>query len=309
MTLEPGDFTIRLSAARNRAVGLMVVSLMQAMRCVELTRLANIAACIMRILGPRLHEHHVARANLVAAFPEKSTAEIERIALGMWDNIGRLAAEYVHLDRLWAHDPAHKQAECVEADQGGADRLLRLRDDGKPALIFFGHLANYELIGIIGSQFGCDLGFVYRQQHIAAIGNMIDKLRTRSMPTLTHAIRSGLGAGREIEQALKRGAHVGVLIDQHVIQGIEVNFFGRRCKISPMLAKLARRIECPIHGARVIRLPGHRFRCELTEAIEVPRDLRGRIDVHATMQAITSIMEGWVREYPDQWIWAHQRWR
>jgi KDO2-lipid IV(A) lauroyltransferase len=60
----------------------------------------------------------------------------------------------------------------------------------------------------------------------------------------------------------------------------------------------------------VVRLPDHhRFRVDLSEAVEPRRDAEGRIDVQATMQAITSVIEGWVREHPDQWLWVHRRWR
>jgi KDO2-lipid IV(A) lauroyltransferase len=59
----------------------------------------------------------------------------------------------------------------------------------------------------------------------------------------------------------------------------------------------------------MIRLPGHRFRIELTEAIEPARDADGLIDVQGTTQIMTSVVEKWVREYPDQWLWLHRRWR
>jgi KDO2-lipid IV(A) lauroyltransferase len=48
---------------------------------------------------------------------------------------------------------------------------------------------------------------------------------------------------------------------------------------------------------------------DLSEAIAAPRDPDGKIDVRATMQAITSFIEGWVREHPEQWLWLHRRWR
>jgi KDO2-lipid IV(A) lauroyltransferase len=88
-----------------------------------------------------------------------------------------------------------------------------------------------------------------------------------------------------------------------------VDFFGRPCRTNPIIARLARYYDVPIHGVRVIRLPGHRFRLEMTEAIEPKRDATGKIDVTATTQMITTIIEGWVREYPDQWLWLHRRWR
>jgi KDO2-lipid IV(A) lauroyltransferase len=72
---------------------------------------------------------------------------------------------------------------------------------------------------------------------------------------------------------------------------------------------LAREAECTIHGTRVIRLQNGRFMADFTEPVEPVRDAEGRIDVQGTMQAITDVVEGWVREYPEQWLWLHRRWR
>jgi KDO2-lipid IV(A) lauroyltransferase len=100
-----------------------------------------------------------------------------------------------------------------------------------------------------------------------------------------------------------------MLVDQYLTNGVEVTFFGRKTKANPMMARLLRQVECPIHGVRVIRLPGHRFRAELSEEVPPVRDAAGKIDVQGTMQAITTVIEGWIREYPDQWLWLHRRWR
>jgi len=100
-----------------------------------------------------------------------------------------------------------------------------------------------------------------------------------------------------------------MLVDQYNVQGVDVTFFGRRTKANPMLARLARHVECPIHGARMIRLPAHRFRIEMTEAIAPARDAEGKIDVARTMQIVTDVVEAWVREHPAQWLWLHRRWR
>jgi len=88
-----------------------------------------------------------------------------------------------------------------------------------------------------------------------------------------------------------------------------VIFFGRRCKANPMLARLAQHGEGPIHGVRMLRLGGRRFRGELTEALEVPRDPDGRLNIECTMQAITCVVEPWVRGHPEQWLWLNRRWR
>ena len=131
-------------------------------------------------------------------------------------------------------------------------------------------------------------------------------MRAVKMGTL---IPAGRDAPLKLAEALKNGQHVGMLVDQYLSNGVEVTFFGRKTRANPMLARLLRQIECPIHGVRIIRLPGHRFRAELSEEVKPVRDAAGQIDIQGTMQAVTSVIEGWVREYPDQWLWLHRRWR
>jgi KDO2-lipid IV(A) lauroyltransferase len=269
-------------------------------------RLAEWAGRLMHRVGPFRPEHRVGRANLTAAFPEKSPAEIDTILLGVWDNLGRVAAEYAHLDRLWDYDPARPDAGRIEVPATSIERFVRMRDDGKPGLVFAAHLANWELPALPGQVFGADNAVVYRMPNIGKIADAVRQIRARCMGTL---IPTGIGAPSAVAAALERGAHVGMLVDQYDHRGVEVVFFGRPCKANPMIARIARHFDCPIHGVRSIRLPGHRFRLELTEAIEPPRDRDGKLDVQATMQMITSIVEGWVREHPEQWLWLHRRWR
>ncbi len=88
-----------------------------------------------------------------------------------------------------------------------------------------------------------------------------------------------------------------------------VTFFGQRTMANPLLARLAQHFNCPIHGTRIVRLPGHRFRAELTEEIVPVRDAAGKVDIPGTMQKVITVIEGWIREYPEQWLWLHRRWR
>ena len=91
-------------------------------------------------------------------------------------------------------------------------------------------------------------------------------------------------------------------------RGIPSTFFNRPCKTNPLLAKLVRQYECDVYPARCVRLPGGRFRLELEEKMEIPRDDKGAVDLAATVQALNDKVESWVREYPGQWMWFHKRW-
>ena len=88
-------------------------------------------------------------------------------------------------------------------------------------------------------------------------------------------IPAGRDAPLKLAEALQNGQHVAMLVDQYLTNGVEVTFFGRKTKANPMLARLLRQVECPIHGVRIIRLPGHRFRAELSEEVKPVRDAAG----------------------------------
>jgi KDO2-lipid IV(A) lauroyltransferase len=288
------------------AIGAVTIALLRTTRYFDPIKTANLFGRITRLIGPLTREQSTARANLTAAFPEKSNAEIETILAGVWDNLGRLGAEFAHLDHIWEHDPAHPENSRIEILPRTHELFAQLRLDGKPALIFAGHLGNWELPAVAAVAHGLNAAILFRRPNSASANRIIEEIRAVKMGSL---IPAGRDAPLRLADALQKGQHVAILVDQWFTNGVEVNFFGRKTKANPTLARLLRQIECPIHGVRIIRLPGHRFRAELSEEVPPVRDANGQIDIQGTMQAITSVVEGWIREYPDQWLWLHRRWR
>jgi len=288
------------------AVGALTIGLLRTTRYFDPNKTADLFGRILRLIGPMTREQKIGRANLTAAFPEKSPQEIEAILAGVWDNLGRIGAEFAHLDHIWNYDPDRPENSRIEFSARSKELYNQIRDDGKPALIFASHLGNWELPALAAVAHGLDAAILYRRPNIASADRIIQELRSVKMGTL---IPAGRDAPLRLAEALQNGQHVAMLVDQYLTNGVEVTFFGRKTRANPMLARLLRHVECPIHGVRIIRLPGHRFRAELSEEVTPVRDAAGRIDIQGTMQAITSVVEGWIREYPDQWLWLHRRWR
>jgi KDO2-lipid IV(A) lauroyltransferase len=288
------------------AIGALTVGLLRTTRYFDPEKTANAFSRIAGLIGPRLREQRIGRANLTAAFPEKSPEEIEAILAGVWDNLGRVGAEFAHLDHIWDFDEARFNQGRTKLSQRTHELFHQLRLDGKPALIFASHLANWEMPALAAVAHGLDTAILYRRPNIASADRIIQEMRQVKMGTL---IPAGREAPLRLAEALQRGQHVAMLVDQYLTGGVEVTFFGRKTRANPTLARLLRQVECPVHGVRIIRLPGHEFRAELTEEIPPVRDQSGRIDIQGTTQAVTSVVEGWIREYPEQWLWLHRRWR
>jgi Kdo2-lipid IVA lauroyltransferase/acyltransferase len=301
--------TLRRRVAKSKVVAWIVGWLMRV--AIVVVRLlgrrwaAVLAAWLTCLLAPLIPENRLGAANLAAAFPEKSEAERRRILRGVWDNIARTTVEYAFLDEILAGLRVHRMDEGSLTATGLED-FLRIREDGKAALIFAAHLANWELPATIAERFWLNLTILYNVPKNSIIAGDLMKVRREMMGDL---IPTRLGSAFEVAEIVANGGHVGLLVDQRRPGSPPLSFFGRPAMTSTFLATLARQYDCPVHGVRAIRLPGDRFHIELTPPIDLPRDAEGLIDVMAATQKINDIVEGWIREHPEQWLWLHDRWR
>lgn len=283
----------------------MIRGLIRLVTWVGRRRAEKFSVFFCRTIGPLLPENRMAANSIALAFPEKSEAERRQILRGCWDNFARVMVEFIFLGELTTgFDPA--KPDEGDLTVSGIDQFVALRDDGKPAVIFAAHLANWEVLGVVAKKFGLATVLPYRAPANADFAEDLLQQREALMGTL---VPNSRGAAFEIGAAMARGEHLGMLVDQRLASGIPVPFFGRPAPTNPLAAKFARQFDCPVHGARAIRTPNGGLHLELTPPVEMPRDATGQIDVGAATAKITAIVEGWVREHPEQWFWLHDRWR
>ena len=287
-------------------VALVVGALFAMVRALPPGFASWLGGATLRRLGPLLPAQRRARANLRLALPELGAAEHARILRESWDNLGRMACEYVHIDRIARFDPAHPTASRLIVPPAALEAFVAMRDDGKPALVFAAHLANWELPAVIAAQQGMRAAALYRTPNNRFVARRILRLRQALMGEL---IPAGPAAPFRMFAALNQGAHVGMLMDQRFGRGPMVDFFGHPAATNPVFAKLARHAECPVYGVRTVREGGLRFRMEVVGPLALPRDAAGRIDETAATAMVTGIIETWVRAAPGQWLWMHRRWR
>ena len=269
------------------------------MRILSIDMASALGGWLGRALGPRLPVSARAVRNLTNAFPEKSKAEIAAIVRDMWDNLGRVAAEYPHLEKINVYDPDGR-VQVV-----GAEYVDLLRDDGHAGIFFSGHIANWEIVSLGATQRGVPLDRVYRE----ANNRLVEWLYQHGRAAVEGAlIPKGPTGARKLLKSLKAGKHLAMLVDQKMNDGIPVPFFGRDVMTAPALAELALRYDCPVVPARVVRLKGARFLIKVFPPLELIKTGNHQADVVANMAQVNSLIEQWVRETPEQWLWLHNRW-
>src|SRR5262249_33550717 len=141
---------------------------------------AGAAAWLMCRVGPYLRGHRVARENLALAYPDKPSDEIERILVGMWDNVGRVFVEYGYLAELWDFERCDARSGRIQIGEDDRRRYLEAMQAEEPGLIFGAHLANWELpIWALGAH-PRETAIVYRPSNIAVVDQELGRIRARS---------------------------------------------------------------------------------------------------------------------------------
>jgi KDO2-lipid IV(A) lauroyltransferase len=269
-----------------------------AFRLLPIDWASAIGGWLARRVGPFLGISKRARLNLSRALAGLSDAETERIVAGMWDNLGRVIAEYPHLGEIRVFD-RNGRIQTL-----GFEHMDRAVAAGRRMIIFSGHIANWEIGMLAAVQYGISVAQIYR----AANNPLVDRMITRFRVSGGELIPKGTVAARRAIAVLRRGAHLTMLADQKMNDGIPVPFFGRPAMTASALASLALRFECDVLPARVERLGGAHFRLTVFPPLPLPRTGDHHADVAALMTRVNQTLEAWIRNRPEEWFWLHRRW-
>ena len=284
-------------AQRLRGLGARVA--LSLFRALPVDTASALGGFLARSVGPRLGASKRAIINLRRAMPELGEAEIRRIVHGMWDNLGRVVAEYPHLDQFRVY------AKGGRVEHTGTELVDPILAAGRPILFISAHFGNWEVATLAATQRGLQVAQVYR----AANNPYVDALVTEFRSIVgSELIPKGLVAARRSMEALKQGRHLALLVDQKMNDGIPVPFFGRDAMTAPAVAQLAMRYNAAIIPARVERLGGAHFRLTVFPEVPQPRSGNRQADTHAIMASVNAVIESWVRARPEQWFWLHRRW-
>lgn len=252
---------------------------------------------LARTFGPLLKSSKTARHNLTKAFPDKSDAEINDIVREVWDNLGRTAFEWPLMDRLL--DGPDRQRLVIK----GQEHLTSAFATKKPVLFFGAHLGNWEVSPIATGCEGFSVNSFYRAPNNPLLLNLFTKRKSPG-----EMIPKGSAGAKRAFTLLKKGEHLGMLIDQKLNDGIPVPLFGRDAMTPTALGEFALRFQSPIIPFRCIRLPGARFEFTFHPPMAYEKTGERKDDVRAIMVEANAILESWIRETPGQWLWLHNRW-
>lgn len=296
----------RADRAKDWLIARVVFAIFALLRLLPARAGIETAARIARAFGPLTPRHRLAIDNLRHAFPDRDEAFIQETARENWAHMGRLAAEYVYLDNIFDFDPERPSGEAGIVEVDGIEIFRELRERKGPFIFFTAHLGCFELLPICAATYGLEVTALFRPPNNRYVAERVLGARRTAGG---HLVPSKAGAVWALAGTMERGGSVGMLVDQKFARGLPGTFFGRPVRTNPLLPKLTRQFDAEVYPARSIRLPDGRYRLELLPRLELPRDETGNLDVAGSCQRLNDIVEGWVRERPEQWMWFHRRWQ
>jgi KDO2-lipid IV(A) lauroyltransferase len=296
----------RRSRSRSRVLAWRIEAFIAALvigvfRVLPLDAASALGGGLARLVGPRFGISRRAQRNLRRALPQLDDAAAQQIIRGMWDNLGRVIAEYPHLPKIRVFDDADDRVEVV-----GREHFDALLEAGQPIIFISAHYGNWEIAGIAAAQRGLSLVQVYRAANNPYFDRLIADLRGSGSGA--ELLPKGVSGARGAITALRSGRHLGMLVDQKMNDGIAVPFFGRAAMTAPAAAQLALRFDAALLPARIERLRGAHFRMTLSPPIAIDRDADRHDETLAGMTRVNREIEDWIRERPEMWMWLHRRW-
>ncbi|MBX9927088.1 MAG: lipid A biosynthesis acyltransferase [Hyphomicrobiaceae bacterium] len=278
-------------------------------RAVPLSLARGFSARSWRLLAPLINpkRHRRALDNLAIAYPEKSDAWRQDIALRHWENLGRVMVETICLDRIIATPGA------IEIASGSA--FARYRTKLGPVIGVSLHQGNYELAIWPLTLAGQSPAAVYRSVNNPYIDTYLRDQRRNLYPGGLFGRGKVEGdhgddqrTGRILMDYVRRGGKLGLVCDLYDRNGMPVPFFGQDARTVMIAPLIARRVGARVWMARCLRVgTDSRFRIELKE-LRIPRTTNQSDDVKQALIAMNAQFEAWVREAPEQWMWSNRRW-
>lgn len=269
------------------------------MKALPLTWASSTVAAILRTLGPLTSQHRTMVRNLRMCFPDWSESQVQKVARGAWETLGRTAGEMPHLAEMKPYIP-NSRIEVI-----GAERLDAIRESGKPAVLIGGHFANWEVMASAICNRPLDAQITYRSANNPHIDRRIAKAR--------HAyginVLTPKGAGtRELMRAMSRGQPIALMNDQKFNQGISVPFFGHEAMTAPGATRLAMKYNAPLVPFSCVRTAPGRYRVTVHDPFMPETGPDEDTAIYNTVLRINQWLETCIRAVPDQWFWMHNRW-
>ena len=291
---DPLSFRIKKQFDRyihDPIIAILAIPLFLILKMLPFYLSSYLCGSFMFIVGPMTSYNGRIKKHMQIAFPKKSITEINKLTKQHWFMLGQTIGEMPHINRL---------IKIGHLETDGLDKLKT-----GPAILVGAHMGNWEFLLRVGDLAGRRAGYVFRP-----INNWIlNKIQIhRNKDANADFYRKGRLAAIGMASKLKSGEIIGLTGDQLLREGILVPFFGIKTPTPQAAAVMALKWNVPIYMVRIERFKGIKFKMTVEDKLRIPSNLDKEKAIYQITKMISARIEDWIKEQPEQWLWAHRRW-
>jgi len=253
---------------------------------------------IFKTLGPFFRSNDISHSNLSKAFPHLDNNERKKIINKMWENYGKIFAEYLFL-KDFRLSKNFSERIIIE----NKNEINLIKEEAKPVIFISGHFNNFELMAMYIEKSGIDLAAIYRPLNNKFLNPIMENIRKNYI--CKKQIKKGIAGTKDLLKYFKNGHSVALMIDQRVSEGIHSEFFNQKALTTTIPAQFVKKFNAKIVPVYIERIGESRFKIKFYKSI--------KFSSNDTLESITLslniLLEEMIKKNPEQWIWSHNRWK
>ena len=256
-----------------------------------------ISGKIFELIGPLFRSKKLIHSNIRKAFPDIDYNGLNKINKMMWNNYGRVFAEYVFIKDF----RKGKLESKIEIE--GKEVLEEIIRCKSQVIFVSGHLSNFELMALYLEKTGINLSAIYRPLNNIYLNKIMEKIRIKYI--CKHQIKKGIGGMKKLINLKKKNFSTALMIDQRVSEGILSDFFNNQAFTTTIPAQLVRKFDIPVVPVFIERIKGINFKITIQKPIKFSK----KESVQSITDKLNSTLEELILKKPENWIWSHNRWK
>ena len=252
---------------------------------------------LFQFIGPIFRSKKLIQKNIIRAFPNIDEVNLNEITTSMWNNYGRVFAEYMFIKKF--RYQKHNENIIIE----GKEILEDIKRNNEKVVFISGHFSNFELMAMEIEKAGINVAAIYRPLNNIFLNFLMEKIRKKYI--CKNQIKKGIGGVKELLKLNKEGYSTALMIDQRVSEGIKSFFFNEKAFTTTIPAQLVKKFNTPVVPIFIKRFDNIKFKM----IVHKPLNFLDNDTTENITLKLNKVLEKMILENPEEWIWSHNRWK
>jgi KDO2-lipid IV(A) lauroyltransferase len=258
---------------------------------------SRLSGKIFELIGPFFRSRRVVHSNIKRGIKNINSENLKNITNLMWNNYGRLFAEYMFIKNFRNGRLSHN----IQID--GQEILDEIKKSNKQVIFVSGHFSNFELMAMYLEKTGIKLSAIYRPLNNFFLNGIMERIRKKFI--CRHQIKKGIGGLKKLISLKKNNYSTALMIDQRVSEGVLCNLFNQDALTTTIPGQLVKKFNIPVVPVYIERIKDLNFKISINDPINFSKE----DSIENITLKLNQVLETMILKKPEQWIWSHNRWK